>query len=305
MIRQRTLRNPVRASGIGLHSGEPVTLVLRPAPAGSGIVFRRVDLDPVVEIPATADGVGSTRLCTVLRGNGEQVATVEHLMAALAGLGIDNARVDVDGGEVPIMDGSAAPFVFLLRSAGICEQDAAKQFIRVRRPVVVEDGDRHAGFFPCDGFRAEFSIDFEHPVLRATPARIDLDFCPNCFVREVSRARTFGFTRDVAALRARGLARGGSVENTVVVGDSAVLNPGGLRYADEFVRHKLLDAVGDLYLAGHSLIGGFRAHKSGHELNNAALRALLAQTDAWERVTLAAGVRAPFSPLDDAASIAA
>jgi UDP-3-O-[3-hydroxymyristoyl] N-acetylglucosamine deacetylase len=294
MIRQRTLRNPIRATGVGLHTGQRVCLDLKPAPVNTGVVFRRVDLTPAVEIRALAANVTDTTLSTTLTQDGCSVSTVEHLMAALAGLGIDNIVIDMDAPEVPIMDGSAGPFVFLIQSAGIAEQDAPKRFLRVRRAVQVqEQGDKSAGFYPHDGFKVGFGIDFEHPVLKHSPAHIEVDFATTSFVREVSRARTFGFIDDIDQLQARGLARGGSFENTVVVGAQAVLNPTGLRYSDEFVRHKLLDAVGDLYLAGYSLLGEYRAHKSGHGLNNRALRALLAAPDAWEFASFEDSTAAP------------
>ncbi len=295
MVRQRTLRNTIKATGIGLHSGEKVYLTLRPAPVDTGIVFRRVDLDPVVAIPARAGNVGDTVLSTTLRADGAAVATVEHLMAALAGLGIDNAFIDVTAPEVPIMDGSAGPFVFLIQSAGIAEQDAAKQFVRVKRKVTVEDGDKVASFLPFDGFKVSFTIDFDHPVFRDRTAHADMDFSTTSFVREVSRARTFGFMHEIEYLRSRGLARGGSVENAIVVDEYRILNQEGLRYDDEFVRHKVLDAIGDLYLLGHGLIAEFRAYKSGHALNNTALRALIAQTDAWEMVTFDDAARLPIA----------
>jgi UDP-3-O-[3-hydroxymyristoyl] N-acetylglucosamine deacetylase len=295
MVRQRTLRNAIKATGIGLHSGEKVYLTLRPAPVDTGIVFRRVDLDPVVVIPARAENVGDTMLSTTLRANGEGVATVEHLMAAMAGLGIDNAFIDVTAPEVPIMDGSAGPFVFLIQSAGIAEQDAAKKFVRVKRKVTVEDGDKVASFLPFDGFKVSFTIDFDHPVFRDRTAHADMDFSTTSFVSEVSRARTFGFMHEIEYLRSRGLARGGSVENAIVVDEYRILNQEGLRYDDEFVRHKVLDAIGDLYLLGHGLIAEFRAYKSGHALNNAALRALIARTDAWEMVTFDDAARLPIT----------
>ena len=289
MLRQRTLRRPVRATGVGLHTGVRVSLGLLPAPPDTGIIFRRTDLDPAVAIPALAEHVADTTLSTSLLCGGCRVSTVEHLMAALAGLGVDNATVELSAGEVPIMDGSAAPLVGLIRRAGILEQAAPKRFLRIRRPLVVEDGDRRAGFYPCAdrcGCRIVFSIEFDHPVLRARPSALDLALSTASFVSRISRARTFGFLRDIEQLRARGLARGGSIDNTIVLDEERVLNPGGLRYRDEFVRHKALDAIGDLYQLGHGLLGEFRAHKSGHGLNNAAVRALLAQPDAWELVTL-------------------
>lgn len=295
MIRQRTLRNAIKATGVGLHTGEKVYLTLAPAPVNTGIVFRRVDLDPPVEIPARAENVGDTTLSTSLMANGERVSTVEHLLAAMAGLGIDNAFVDVSAPEVPIMDGSAGPFVFLIQSAGIEEQGAAKKFIRIKRKVTVEDGDKVASFLPFDGFKVSFTIDFDHPVFRDRTAHAEVDFSSTSFVKEISRARTFGFMHEIEYLRSKGLARGGSVDNAIVVDEYRILNQDGLRYDDEFVRHKVLDAIGDLYLLGNSLIGEFRAYKSGHALNNASLRALIAQPDAWEVVTYEDDARAPIS----------
>ena len=295
MIRQRTLRNAIKATGVGLHTGDKVYLTLAPAPVNTGIVFRRVDLDPVVEIPGRADNVADTTLSTGLLANGASVSTVEHLMAAMAGLGIDNAYVDVSAPEVPIMDGSAGPFVFLIQSAGIEEQNAPKKFIRIKRKVTVEDGDKVASFLPFDGFKVSFTIDFDHPVFRDRTAHADVDFSTTSFVKEISRARTFGFMHEIEDLRSKGLARGGSVDNAIVVDEYRILNQDGLRYDDEFVRHKVLDAIGDLYLLGNSLIGEFRAYKSGHALNNASLRALIAQPDAWEVVTFEDEATAPIS----------
>jgi len=295
MIRQRTLRNAIKATGVGLHTGDKVYLTLAPAPVDTGIVFRRTDLDPVVEIPATASRVGDTTLSTTLVQDGQRVSTVEHLLAAMAGLGIDNAYVDVSASEVPIMDGSAGPFVFLIQSAGIEEQAAAKKFIRIKKPVTVEDGDKTASFLPFEGFKVSFSIDFDHPVFRDRTAHAEIDFSSTSFVKEISRARTFGFMHEIEYLRSKGLARGGSVDNAIVVDEYRILNQDGLRYEDEFVKHKVLDAIGDLYLLGYGLIGEFRAHKSGHALNNASLRALMAQEDAWEMVTFDDPERAPIS----------
>jgi UDP-3-O-[3-hydroxymyristoyl] N-acetylglucosamine deacetylase len=295
MIRQRTLRNAIRATGVGLHTGEKVYLTLAPAPVDTGIVFRRVDLDPIVEIPACAANVGDTTLSTTLEHGGGRVSTVEHLLSAMAGLGIDNAYVDVSASEVPIMDGSAGPFVFLIQSAGIEEQNAAKKFIRIKRPVTVEDGDKKASFLPFDGFKVSFTIDFDHPVFRDRTAHAEVDFSSTSFVKEVSRARTFGFMHEIEYLRSKGLARGGSVDNAIVVDEYRILNQDGLRYDDEFVKHKVLDAIGDIYLLGYSLIGEFRAHKSGHALNNASLRALIDQADAWEMVTFDDPADAPIS----------
>ena len=295
MIRQRTLRNAIKATGVGLHTGEKVYLTLAPAPIDTGIVFRRTDLDPVVEVHAAATNVGDTMLSTTLVADGHRVSTVEHLMSAMAGLGIDNAYVDVSASEVPIMDGSAGPFVFLIQTAGIEEQAAPKKFIRIKRPVTVEDGDKKASFLPFDGFKVSFSIDFDHPVFRDRSAHAEIDFSSTSFVKEISRARTFGFMHEIEYLRSKGLARGGSVDNAIVVDEYRILNEGGLRYEDEFVKHKVLDAIGDIYLIGHSLIGEYRAHKSGHGLNNAVLRALIDQADAWEMVTFEDPGRAPIS----------
>lgn len=285
MIRQRTLNNVIRATGVGLHTGEKVYLTLHPAPVNSGIIFRRTDLDPVVEILAKAENVGETTLSTTLMNGDVRVSTVEHLLSAMAGLGIDNAIIDVTAPEVPIMDGSAGPFVFLLQSAGIKEQEAPKQFIRIKRPVTVTDGDKVASFKPFDGFKVSFSIDFDHPAFHNRTLKAEVDFSSTSFVKEVSRARTFGFMHEIEYLRSQGLARGGSMDNAIVVDEYQVLNEDGLRYEDEFVKHKILDAIGDLYLLGNSLIGEFVGHKSGHGLNNASLRELISQKDAWEVVT--------------------
>tara|TARA_R110001592_G_scaffold363352_2_gene684911 strand:+ start:184949 stop:185836 length:888 start_codon:yes stop_codon:yes gene_type:complete len=275
----------IRATGVGLHTGEKVYLTLHPAPVNSGIVFRRTDLDPVVEIQAKAENVGETTLSTTLMNGDVRVSTVEHLLSAMAGLGIDNAIIDVTAPEVPIMDGSAGPFVFLLQSAGIREQDEPKQFIRIKRPVTVTDGDKVASFKPFDGFKVSFSIDFDHPAFHNRTLKAEVDFSSTSFVKEVSRARTFGFMHEIEYLRSQGLARGGSMDNAIVVDEYQVLNEDGLRYEDEFVKHKILDAIGDLYLLGNSLIGEFVGHKSGHGLNNASLRELISQKDAWEVVT--------------------
>jgi UDP-3-O-[3-hydroxymyristoyl] N-acetylglucosamine deacetylase len=295
MIRQRTLRNAIRATGVGLHTGEKVYLTLLPAPVDTGIVFRRTDLDPVVEIPARAENVGDTVLSTTINEGDVRVSTVEHLLSAMAGLGIDNAYIEVSAAEVPIMDGSAGPFVFLIQSAGIEEQDAAKKFIRIKREVTVKDGDKVASFLPFDGFKVTFTIDFDHPVFRDRTGKSELDFSSTSFVKEVSRARTFGFMHEIEYLRSKGLAQGGSVDNAIVVDEYRILNEDGLRYEDEFVKHKVLDAIGDLYLLGNSLVGEFKAHKSGHALNNALLRSLIAQEDAWEVVTFDDKDTAPIS----------
>lgn len=298
MIRQRTLKNVIRATGVGLHSGETIYLTLRPAAPNTGIIFRRIDLDPVVEIKATASNVGETALSTTLIEHGEKVSTVEHLLSAFAGLGIDNAYIELNAPEVPIMDGSAGPFVFLVQSAGIEEQAAAKQFIRIKKPVTFQEGDKWAKFEPFEGFKVSFTIDFKHPVFSSRPQQVEVDFSSTSFVREVSRARTFGFMKDIEKLRENNLALGGSMDNAIVVDDYRVVNEDGLRYEDEFVRHKVLDAIGDLYLLGHSLMGAFSGYKSGHEINNKLLRELLAQEDAWELVTYEDSDNAPivFSP---------
>ena len=294
MLKQRTLKNVIRATGVGLHSGEKVYLTLRPAAIDTGIVFRRVDLDPVVEIPARAELVTETMLCTGLSRDGGQVLTIEHLMSAFAGLGIDNAYVDLSAPEVPIMDGSAGPFVFLLQSAGIVEQAAAKRFIRIKRALEVRDGDKIARFEPYDGFRLGFTIQFDHPMIPATQSRAEVEFSTAAYIREVSRARTFGFMRDLEFMRERNLGLGGSMDNAIVLDEFRVLNDDGLRYGDEFVRHKILDAVGDLYLAGHAILGAFEGYKSGHALNNKLVRALLAERSCWEEVTFPALEAAPI-----------
>ena len=293
MLQQRTLKNVIRATGVGLHSGEKVYLTLRPAAVDTGIVFRRVDLDPVVEIPASAELVTETMLCTGLSQGAGKVLTIEHLMSAFAGLGIDNAYVDLSAPEVPIMDGSAGPFVFLLQSAGLVEQAAAKRFIRIKRPVEVRDGDKLARFSPYDGFRLDFAVEFDHPAIPSSLSRAVVEFSTDAYVREVSRARTFGFMRDLEFMRERNLGLGGSMDNAIVLDEFRVLNDDGLRYADEFVRHKILDAVGDLYLAGRPIIGAFEGFKSGHALNNKLVRALLAEQSAWEEVSFPEAAAAP------------
>lgn len=285
MIKQRTLKNVIRATGVGLHTGEKVYLTLRPAAPGSGIKFRRSDLDEPVVIDARPENVGETLLSTTLVKGNAKISTVEHLLSALAGLGIDNALIDVSAPEVPIMDGSAGPFVFLLQSAGVKDQDAPKRFIRIKKKVMVEDGDKWACFEPFDGFKVTFTIDFVHPAFNEEAKTATIDFSSTSFVKEVSRARTFGFMKDIEALRSMNLALGGSLDNAIVVDDCKILNEDGLRYVDEFVKHKILDAIGDLYLLGHSLIGSFSGHKSGHALNNQLLRKLLNSKDAWESVT--------------------
>ncbi len=285
MIKQRTLKNVIRATGVGLHSGEKVYLTLRPAQPDTGIIFRRVDLNEPVEIKATAGNVGPTTLSTTLEQDGVHVSTVEHLLSAMAGLGIDNAYVDVSTGEVPIMDGSSGPFVFLIQSAGIAEQAAPKRFIRIKKSILVEEDDKWARFDPFEGFKVGFSINFDHPVFKGMPCKAEIDFSTTSFVKEVSRARTFGFMNDIEHLRSQNLVLGGSIDNAIVVDEFRVLNEDGLRYEDEFVKHKILDAIGDLYLLGHSLIGAFSGYRSGHALNNKLLKALIADESAWEEVT--------------------
>ncbi len=293
MLKQRTLRKAITTKGVGLHTGARVELALRPAGVDSGIVFRRTDLATPVEIPATASAVGDTRLSSTLVSGGTSVSTVEHLMSALCGLGVDNLRIDIAGPEVPIMDGSAGPFVYLLQSAGIVEQPAAKKFIRIASAVEVRDGDKWARFTPFDGFRLDFTIDFPHPVFGSENKHVLIDFAEHSYVKEVARARTFGFMQDVEAMRAAGLALGGSLQNAIVLDETRVLNTEGLRYENEFVKHKVLDAIGDLYLLGHPLIGEYAAFKSGHALNNLLARALLARPEAFEVVTFEGRVERP------------
>ena len=285
MIQQRTLKNMVRATGVGLHTGTKVYMTLRPAAANTGIVFRRTDLTPPVEIKGEPYAVGDTRLSSSLEKRGAKVATVEHLMSALAGLGIDNAYVDLTAPEVPIMDGSAGPFVFLLQSAGIEEQGAPKKFIRILKPVEVKEGDKWARFEPHHGYKLTMSIDFAHPVFDKSRQSVTVDFSSTSYIKEVSRARTFGFMQDVETMRSQGLALGGSLDNAIVMDEYRVLNSDGLRYEDEFVKHKVLDAIGDLYLLGHPLIGAFTAHKTGHALNNRLLRRLVEDKPSWELVS--------------------
>lgn len=297
MIKQRTIRETVSTTGVGLHCGTRVTLTLRPAGPDHGIVFRRVDIDPVVELPATANGIGDTRMASVLEKNGVRVSTVEHLLSACAGLGIDNLVVDLNAEEIPIMDGSAASFVFLLQQAGCVEQGAAKRFIRVKKTIEVREGDgaqeKWARLEPWHGFRLKFFIEFNHPAVDGSgqTAEVDLDIAS--YINEIARARTFGFMQDVETLRGMGLARGGSLENAIVMDEFRILNSGGLRYRNEFVRHKILDAMGDLYLAGHPLLASYTAHKSGHSLNNKLLRALLDDSDAYEMTSFPLASAAP------------
>jgi UDP-3-O-[3-hydroxymyristoyl] N-acetylglucosamine deacetylase len=293
MVKQRTLKTTVQATGVGLHTGEKVYLTLRPAPANSGIVFRRVDLVPPVDIRADAYAVHDTRLSTCLEAGGARVATVEHLMSAMAGLGIDNIVVELSSSELPIMDGSAGTFVFLLQSAGIVEQVAAKKFIRIKKTVEVKDGDKWVRFDPYNGYKLSFTINFSHPVFANTKQNVMIDLGEHSYVKEVSRARTFGFMQDVEYMRSQGLALGGNLDNAIVMDEYRVINPDGLRFEDEFVKHKVLDAIGDLYLLGHPLIGAFSGFKSGHALNNALLRAMLADESAWEFVTFDKTEEAP------------
>ena len=295
MVGQRTLKNSIRATGVGLHTGTRIIMTLRPAEPDTGIVFRRVDLPGAPEVRARATSVGETRLGTTLVEGDAKVSTVEHLLSAIAGLGIDNVVVEVDSGEVPIMDGSAGPFVFLLQSAGIAEQARPKRFVRVLKRVEVRDGDKWARFDPYDGFRVNFEIEFDHPVFKRHSQTASMDFSTTTYLKEVSRARTFGFMRDLETMRAHNLALGGNLDNAIVLDDAGVMNEDGLRSEDEFVKHKILDAIGDLYLLGHSLIGEFSGFKSGHGLNNRLLRALLSDRSAWEEVVFEKPEQAPIS----------
>jgi len=288
MLKQRTLKSAIKSTGVGLHTGARVDMTMRPAQPDSGIVFHRVDLPNAVDIPAHALNVGDTRLSSTIEKDGARISTVEHILSALAGLGIDNLHIDIAGPEIPIMDGSAGPFVFLLQSAGIIEQDAPKRYLKIVSPVEVRDGDKWARFEPFDGFKLDFTIDFPHPVFGSENRHVIIDFAEHSYVKEVARARTFGFMQDVEAMRAAGLALGGSLQNAIVLDEFRVLNTEGLRYDNEFVKHKVLDAIGDLYLLGHALIGQYTAYKSGHALNNALARALLARKDAFAVVTFTA-----------------
>ncbi len=293
MLKQRTLKKSISATGVGLHTGDKVKMTLRPAAPDTGIVFRRVDLPDSAEIKVQPQYVCDTRMCSALEHEGVRVATVEHLMSALAGLGIDNIYVELSAGEVPIMDGSSGPFVFLLQQAGIIEQAAAKKFIRIKKTIEVRDGDKWVRFDPYFGFKVDFTIDFAHPVFEHTGNNVKIDFADNSYIKEVSRARTFGFMHEVEALRSMGLARGGSLDNAIVLDEYRILNHDGLRYEDEFVKHKTLDAIGDLYVLGHPLLCAFTARKSGHALNNQLLRTLLADADAWEYATFEKAEEAP------------
>lgn len=285
MVKQRTLKNVIQATGVGVHTGQKIHMTLKPAPVNTGIIFRRVDCKPVVEIPARADYVGDTSFCTVLIKDGVRIGTVEHLMSALAGLGIDNVFIELSAPEVPIMDGSASSFVFLIQSAGIEEQSAPKKFLRIKKPVEYRDEDKLVRVKPFDGFKVSFGIEFDHPIIRKGGQEISLDFTATSYVKEISRARTFGFMSDFEWLRAKNLASGASLDNAIVLDEFKVVNDDGLRYDDEFVRHKVLDAIGDLYLLGYSLLGEFSGFKSGHTLNNLFIRKILATPDAWDIVT--------------------
>lgn len=305
MIRQRTLKSIVKATGVGLHSGARVEMSLRPAAPDTGIVFRRVDLQPPVEMPADPYSVVDTRMCSGLQRDGAKIGTIEHLMSALAGLGVDNCYVDVDAAEIPILDGSAAPFVFLLQSAGFETQNAPKRFLRVKKPVEVREGDKWVRLAPHDGFKLSFSIHFNHPAIDATPTEVTVDFAHDVYARDVARARTFGQMAELETLLNAGLGRGGSLENAIVVDEYRVLNADGLRYADEFVKHKVLDAIGDLYIAGKPLLAAYSAHKSGHALNNQILRALLEDQSAWDIVSFENDAEAPANLLEQFALQAA
>ena len=285
MLKQRTLKKQISATGVGLHNGEKVTLTLKPAATDTGIVFKRADLPGAPTIQAQPDAVRDTRMCSALEHNGARVSTVEHLMSALAGLGVDNVMIEVTASEIPIMDGSAGPFIYLLQQAGVVEQPAAKKFIRIKKLIEVKEADKWVKFEPYHGFKMDFTIDFAHPVFENSGSNVKIDFKDNSYIKEISRARTFGFMHEVEYLRANGLARGGSLDNAIVLDEYRILNRDGLRYEDEFAKHKVLDAIGDLYMLGHPLLGAFTAYKSGHALNNALLIALLADADAWEYAT--------------------
>lgn len=285
MLKQRTLKKQISATGVGLHNGEKVTLTLKPAAIDTGIVFKRADLPGTPTIQAQPDAVRDTRMCSALEHNGARVSTVEHLMSALAGLGVDNVMIEVTASEIPIMDGSAGPFIYLLQQAGVVEQPSAKKFIRIKKLVEVKEGDKWVRFEPYHGFKMDFTIYFAHPVFENSGSNVKIDFKDNSYIKEISRARTFGFMHEVEYLRANGLARGGSLDNAIVLDEYRILNRDGLRYEDEFAKHKVLDAIGDLYMLGHPLLGAFTAYKSGHALNNALLIALLADADAWEFAT--------------------
>ena len=284
MLKQRTLSNSIRASGVGLHSGEKVNMTLRPAAKDTGIIFRRLDIEPIQQIPALAKSVIGTMLGTTIAKKNASVMTVEHILAAFAGLGIDNALIDLDGPEVPIMDGSSASFIFLIESAGIEEQNASKKFLRIKKKIRVEDGEKFAEFKPYNGYRISFEIDFDHPMIKSKLTKLSVDFSTLTFLKEISRARTFGFLKEIETLRSKNLALGGSLDNAIVFDDYRILNQDGLRYQDELVRHKILDVVGDLYLMGHILVGEFNGYKSGHELNNKLILKLYTDQTAWEEI---------------------
>ncbi len=300
MLKQRTLKKQISATGVGLHNGVKVTMTLRPAAVDTGILFRRVDLPNSPEIKVQADAVRDTRMCSALECNGARVATVEHLMSALAGLGVDNIIIDLNASEVPIMDGSSVPFIYLLQSAGIAEQQAPKKFIKIKKVIEVVHQDKWVRFEPYHGFKIDFTIDFPHPVFENTGKNVKIDFADNSYIKEISRARTFGFMHEVEYLRANGLARGGSLDNAIVLDEYRILNTGGLRYEDEFAKHKVLDAIGDLYMLGHPLLGAFAAYKSGHALNNSLIVALLADAEAWEFATFEDVANAPVGFKDQA-----
>lgn len=303
MLKQRTLKTSIRATGVGLHTGEKIYITLKPAPENTGIIFSRVDLDPVVSIEANPYNVGDTAMSTCLVKDGVRVSTVEHILSALAGVGVDNAYIELSAAEVPIMDGSAGPFVFLIQSAGIEEQKAAKRFIRVKKPVKIDDGDRYVSFTPYNGFKVSFNIEFDHPAIRNSGQSVEVDFSSTSFVKEVSRARTFGFMKDLETLRARNLASGASLQNAIVLDEFRIVNDDGLRYDDEFAMHKVLDAIGDLYLLGCNVIGHFHGHKSGHQLNNLLLRELLSDPANYEEVTFDSINESPISYLQPAQAI--
>lgn len=295
MLKQRTLKNVIQATGVGLHTGDKVYMTLRPAAVNTGIVFRRTDLDQPIDIPATTEYVGDTTLNTCLMKEGARVSTVEHVLSAFSGLGIDNAYVDLTAAELPTMDGSAGPFVYLIQSAGIQEQNASKKFIRIKKKIQVSDGDKMVYVEPYEGFKVTMNIDFDHPIIRSSHQSAVLDFSSNSYVKEVSRARTFGFLSECEYLRKMNLGLGGSLDNTIVLDDYRILNEDGLRYEDEFVKHKILDAIGDLYLLGHSMIGAFTGHKSGHKLNHQLRLALLSNKEAWEITTFEESAKAPIA----------
>lgn len=302
MVKQRTLKQIINATGVGVHSGRKVTIALRPAPVDTGIVFSRVDLDPVASIPATVDYVKDTRLCTSLIKGDVRIATIEHLMSALAGLGIDNAFIDVDAAEIPIMDGSAAPFVFLIKSAGIEEQNKAKRFIRIKEEIKVKDGDKWASLKPYEGFKVNFTLEYNHPCFNERPQSASVDFSSESFVKQVSRARTFGFVSELEQLRKMNLAKGASLDNAIAIDNFRILNPDGLRYDDEFAKHKILDAIGDMYTIGASIIGEFTGHKAGHAINNQLLHAVLKQKTAWDYVTFEEQTKSPITFFEPAFS---